>query len=91
MAEVAQITLQDGRYAQISTGTGAGHISNTTQFDPAVNPDAYAIIWAGILALYPDPMGFACSLGPCYQCPALIQGKCDWAGSEIARKGAIDE
>ena len=79
MAEVVQVTLRDSRQVRISTGTGAGHISNTTQFDPAVNPDAYAITWAEILALYPDPMGFDCALGPCYQCPALLQGKCDWA------------
>ena len=80
MAGVAQITLQDGRQVRISTGTGAGHISNTTQLDPAFDESAYAIAWPQILALYPDPMGFDCSLGPCYQCPALLQGKCDWAG-----------
>ena len=80
MAEVAQLQLQDGRHVRISTGTGAGHISNTTQLDPAVNPGAYAITWAEVLALYPDPTGFDCPLGPCYQCPALTQGKCDWAG-----------
>ena len=80
MAEVAQLQLKDGRQVRISTGTGAGHISNTTQLDPAFDESAYAITWPQILALYPDPMGFDCPLGPCYQCPALLQGKCDWAG-----------
>ena len=79
MAAVVQIELEDGRYARISTGTGAGHISaNPEQFDPLFEPSAHAITWA---ELYPDPMGLSCPLGPCYLCPALVRGKCDWAGS----------
>jgi len=80
MAEVVQIELQDGRFAQISIGTGAGHISDTPeQFDPLFEESAHAITWKQLSALYPDPMGLDCPLGPCYRCSALVRGKCDWA------------